>query len=108
MEADGGRIVVGVDGTPEARAAVAFALQEAARRGAVVAAVIAFDIPVDWGAVHGALPDPDWPTADEAHEAAEAEAAHIVDVVRADMSGDLPAPPPVAISAVPGAPADVL
>lgn len=57
------RIVVGLDGSPGARAA----LGEAARRDAVVEAITAFETPVDWPAVHG-LHDPDWPTVDQARD----------------------------------------
>jgi nucleotide-binding universal stress UspA family protein len=41
-------IVVGVDGSPHSRVAVRYALAEAARRGARVVAVRAFEMPETW------------------------------------------------------------
>lgn len=44
------RIVVGVDGSEHARMALAFAVEEAARRGATVEAVYAYAPPAYWAA----------------------------------------------------------
>lgn len=105
------RIVVGLDSSPGARAALAFALGEAARRDAVVEAITAFETPVDWPSVHG-LHDPDWPTVDQARDAAAVDAARIVDEVVSEVPTDSGGPPavpvPVPVSAVAGSAAAVL
>jgi nucleotide-binding universal stress UspA family protein len=49
-----GRIVVGLDGSPGARAALAFALHDAARRTAAVEVVTAFDTAETLAALCGA------------------------------------------------------
>ena len=47
--ADTGRVVVGVDGSPGARAALAWAMADAARRGARLQVVSAFPVEIYWG-----------------------------------------------------------
>lgn len=53
-EQRGPRVVVGVDGSPGSRAALLFALQDAARRGVPVEAVIAYRPPDYWVDVYAA------------------------------------------------------
>jgi nucleotide-binding universal stress UspA family protein len=58
----GGRIVVGVDGSESSRAALAWAVREAALTGATVDAVHAWQVPVPYGYGYGyamILPVPD-------------------------------------------------
>ena len=47
--ADSVRVVVGVDGSPGARAALVWAMADAARRGAAVEVVSAFPVEIYWG-----------------------------------------------------------
>ena len=47
--ADAVRVVVGVDGSPGARAALVWAMADAARRGAAVEVVSAFPVEIYWG-----------------------------------------------------------
>ncbi len=55
----GGRIVVGVDGSPGSRDALAFALVAAARRGAGVEVVSTYPLPLPWaGGRPSVVPDP--------------------------------------------------
>lgn len=108
MTAPGSRIVVGVDHSPAARSALAYALREAVRRDAPVQVVTAAEVPVDWGAVHGARPDPaDWPSAEQVRAAAAVHAARVVDEVRTELAEDADIPPIVTVTAVlgPAAPA---
>lgn len=100
-----GRIVVGIDGTEHAAAALRWALEEAALRDATIEAVHA------WGAVPIAtVPDASiaplaWPASaevlDATRAAAERLAAQQVDEVARDDSR-------VTVSVVQGDPADVL
>lgn len=53
-----GRIVVGVDGSPAAARALAFALEEARRRDARVDAVLAYQQPVAYAGFEGAMVPP--------------------------------------------------
>lgn len=61
-----GTVVVGVDGSPESRAAVEFALREAARRQALLRAVAAVQLPEYWAIAYGTadLPTPEEVIAD--------------------------------------------
>ena len=61
-----GTVVVGVDGSPESRAAVEFALREAARRRALLRVVAAVQLPEYWTIAYGTadLPTPEEVIAD--------------------------------------------
>jgi nucleotide-binding universal stress UspA family protein len=56
-----GTVVVGVDGSPESRAAIEFALQEAMRRRAGVRVIAAAQLPEYWTIAYGTadLPSPE-------------------------------------------------
>jgi|APThiThiocy_cv2_1041547.scaffolds.fasta_scaffold18218_2 nucleotide-binding universal stress UspA family protein len=104
----GGRIVVGVDDSAGARAAVAFGLREAARRGARVEAVVSFLIPPYWPGPYG-LPAAVPPTPlDDIRAMACDVATRVVDEVRAGLAGELAPMPEVAVRAIGGHPAVVL
>jgi nucleotide-binding universal stress UspA family protein len=98
----GPRVVVGVDFSPGARAALLFALQDAARRGIPVEAVTAYRPPdywVDFYAI-GSTFQPD--------QARAAALEQLRDFV-AEVVPEGPQPPPqVHLRAVLGTPADVL
>ncbi len=51
-----GGVVVGVDGSPAARAALAFAVETATQRGAALRAVRVWQVPSLWGSSHHAAP----------------------------------------------------
>ena len=57
MTQSSGRIVVGLDGSPGGRAALAFALHDAARRGAAIEVVSAFDTAETLAALCGTTMD---------------------------------------------------
>jgi nucleotide-binding universal stress UspA family protein len=61
-----GNIVVGADGSPESRAAIEFAMHEAARRQAWVRVVAAAQLPEHWTIAYGTsdLPSPEEVLAD--------------------------------------------
>ncbi len=96
-------VVVGVDGSPESRMALRFALEDARRRGAQVKAVTAYLSPEYWAASYGlsALPTIEEVVEDNVIVAREALHAVVAD------APDL-ADVPVDIVALPGAPAKVL
>ena len=96
-------VVVGVDGSPESRAALRFALEDAHRRGAQVKAVTAYLSPEYWAASYGlsALPTIEEVVEDNVIVAREALQAV---VAGAPALADVP----VDIVALPGAPAKVL
>jgi nucleotide-binding universal stress UspA family protein len=102
------RIVVGLDGSTASRAALAFALREAARRGAAVEVVTAFEIPGYWDAIYRALPPEDGPSLIEARDAVCKEVDNVVEDVRASLADEMPQRPPVAVTAVGGSAADAL
>jgi nucleotide-binding universal stress UspA family protein len=77
-------IVVGVDGSESARAALRFALQEARLRSAAVRAVVAWQVPV--GAYEAALATGS--LGEELSGAAHDRLAHELDQV-ADVAGDV-------------------
>ncbi|OLT00458.1 hypothetical protein BJF90_35320 [Pseudonocardia sp. CNS-004] len=69
-------MVVGIDGSPGSRAALAYALRDAARRGAAVEAVAAFTPPdypgyETWAPLYGPIPVPVDQMRDEVRRAAE-------------------------------------
>lgn len=100
-EPRGPRVVVGVDGSPGARAALLFALHDAARRGLPVEAVGAYRVPDHWMDFYGV--NPYGPDAD--HAAA-------LERVRTFVAGVVPEgpqpPPPVTVRAELGSAADAL
>lgn len=102
------RIVVGLDGSTSSRAALAFALQDAARRGAAVEVVTAFEVPGYWDAIYRALPPDDGPSLDEARDAVRTEVDKVVDDVRASLVGEMPQLPPIAVTVIGGSAADAL
>lgn len=91
------RVVVGVDGSPESEAALAFALREAAAMGATVDAVAAYSLPDFWSHEYGATP----PTADEVRRRVRDSLTATIEAVRSRLPGDVR-------SAVPGIRAVVL
>jgi nucleotide-binding universal stress UspA family protein len=98
--ADRQRIVVGIDGSTGARAALAWALTEAARRGADLEVVTAFPVDFYWA-------DPfllDSGRIDGIRSDTEARARAAVESVRAEMS-PVPADVGVRVLVVAGAPA---
>jgi nucleotide-binding universal stress UspA family protein len=95
------RIVVGLDDSEAARAALGAALEMAGRWQARVDAVLAYEIAPFWGNVDEALAPPPEELGKQATERAE---AIVADVVGAREGGR----PPVRVVAVPGHPVDVL
>jgi nucleotide-binding universal stress UspA family protein len=103
-----GRVVVGIDGSPGSRAAVAYALREAALRGAAVEVVAAFlspDYPgVEyWAPMYGPPPVP----IDQVREELRSDAERMVQEVTAELAAETAAPP-VTVRAVVGGAADAL
>ena len=100
-EARGPRVVVGIDGSPGARAALLFALHDAVRRGLPVEAVGAYRPPDYWMDFYGVNPT----GPDQEHAAAvERVRTFVADVV---PDGPQP-PPPVTVRAELGSAADAL
>ena len=96
-------VVVGVDGSPESRVALRFALEDARRRGAKVKAVTAYLSPEYWAASYGVSVLP----------TIEAVVEDNVTVMRDALSSVVEETPalaevPVDLLALPGAPARVL
>jgi len=73
-----GDVAVGVDGSDGSRAALAYAMDEAARRGVGVHAITAYAGPDVWSTAEGLVPD-----AQVLHDAAQREVAGVVDEVSA-------------------------
>ena len=96
-------VVVGVDGSPESRAALRFALEDAHRRGARVKAVTAYLSPEYWAASYGLSALPTIEEVVEDNVIVAREALQTV-VAGAPALADVP----VDIVALPGAPAKVL
>jgi nucleotide-binding universal stress UspA family protein len=103
-----GRIVVGLDGSPGGRAALAFALHDAARRGAVVEVVTAFDTAETLAALCGTASFTAWSSTTDIADAAEAESSRTVAEVAAELAGRFAQLPPVTVTAVGGAAAHAL
>lgn len=96
-------IVVGVDGSAGARAALRYAFADAARRNARIRVVSAFDEPSYWAVAYGMSAPP--PPADVT-TGLEKAAWQVVDEVRAEQRG---APDvPVEVRALVGSPAKLL
>ncbi len=100
-QARGSRVVVGVDGSAGARAALLFAIEDAARRGVPVEAVIAHRPPevwMDFDAVGGVD-----------HGQAEAEAVQRAETFIGEVLREVPEPHPgIHVTAVLGSAADGL
>lgn len=99
------RVVVGLDDSPGGRAALAFAVHDAARRGTGVDAVAAFEAPEYWAATFGGLHARPVPAIDDVRAAVRAHAERIVAEVCGPFDGSVP---PVAVTAVAGAAGEVL
>lgn len=109
MEQASGRIVVGMDGSPGGRAALDFALRDAARRGAAVEVVAAFELPEYWAAfyeVPGGLIAGS--AVEEVRDALRREIDVMVEEVSAELAGDVGELPPVTVTVVGGGSADAL
>jgi nucleotide-binding universal stress UspA family protein len=105
MEQERGRIVVGVDGSPASRAALAHAIRDAARRGAAVEVVTAFAPPEYWVPLYG---PPNFPV-DEVRDGVRREAEDVAREVIEQLRGeDLPQMPQVSVEAVAGGAAKAL
>ncbi|OLT16118.1 hypothetical protein BJF78_15370 [Pseudonocardia sp. CNS-139] len=100
MEHTQRRVVVGVDGSAGSRAALRYALEDAARRGAAVEVVGAFAVPDYWAGYYALPPE----SVEQIQDGLRAQTRQVVDeVVR-----DLPAAPPVGVTIVPGPAAQAL
>jgi nucleotide-binding universal stress UspA family protein len=105
MELQRGRVVVGVDGSRGSRAALAFALHDAARRGASVHVVAAFAPPEYWVPLYG----PPAVSLDDVREGVRRDGENIVREVTEELRGEnLPQMPEVTVTAVPGGAARAL
>jgi nucleotide-binding universal stress UspA family protein len=103
-----GRIVVGLDGSPGGRAALAFALQDAARRAAAVEVVTAFDTAETLTSLCGTASFTAWSSATGIADAVETESSRTVAEVAAELAGRIAQLPPVTVTAVGDAPAHAL
>ena len=100
-QARGPRVVVGVDGSAGARAALRFAVEDAVRRGAPVEAVTAHRPPEAWMDFDA--------IGDFEYDRAEAEAVQRAETFIAEVLRDIPEPhPEIHVTAVLGAAADAL
>ncbi|MDP9427862.1 MAG: universal stress protein [Actinomycetota bacterium] len=100
-QARGARVVVGVDGSAGARAALRFAVEDAVRRGVPVEAVIAHRPPEAWMDFDG--------IGDVEYDRAEAEAVERAETFIAEVLREVPEPHPVIhVTAVLGSAADAL
>lgn len=99
-----GTVVVGVDGSPGSRAAIEYALEDAARRGARLRVVVAAQLPEYWAMAYGMVAPPPIP---EIVAGAQAAAQQVVDEVLAARP-DLASRVEVSVDARAGAPGRVL
>lgn len=99
------RIVVGVDGSPGARAALEYALRDAARRDASVEVVAAYAPPEYWAPFYGVEPAI---SAEDVRERVREDTAETVGAVTGQLAEALPRMPPVTITASAGVAADAL
>jgi nucleotide-binding universal stress UspA family protein len=97
-------VVVGVDGSPGSRAALEFAMAEAARRGALLRVVAAVTLPQFWGTSYGMYVPP--PPGDIVGDIRK-ETRRFVDEVVADRS-DPAGTVPISIEAHAGRAGEVL
>jgi nucleotide-binding universal stress UspA family protein len=105
MDTDAGaRIVVGVDGSPGAQAALRFALADAARRGARLLVLAVAQMPEYWATAYGTTaPLPLDDILDGVRTMAQREVDALV-AAHPDVAGRVP----ITVEARHGAPADVL
>lgn len=104
LDHERGHIVVGVDGSSGSRSALAFALQDAARRKATVTVVAAFAPPDFWVPLHG-VPQI---SLDEIRDGMQCHVERTVAEVTEKLRGELGQIPPVTIRVVAGSAAQVL
>jgi nucleotide-binding universal stress UspA family protein len=105
MDAEGtGTIVVGVDGSPEARTALEYAFEEAALRGARLRVVSAGQIPEYWAMAYGLTAPPPVATIVDGVRSAVQEMVDEVAAARPAQAGRVP----VSVHVRAGAAADVL
>ena len=97
-------VIVGVDGSPAARAALEYALEEAARRNAPLRVVAAVALPEFWASYYGELVPP--PPSDIVTEARK-EAQRFVDEVVA-ARGDVAPGVSISVEARAGRPGEIL
>jgi nucleotide-binding universal stress UspA family protein len=108
MTQPSGRIVVGLDGSPGGRAALAFALHDAARRAAAVEVVTAFDTAETLAALCGTASLTAWSSTTDLADAVGTESSRTVAEVTAELAGRLAQLPPLTVTAVAGAVAPAL
>ena len=99
------RIVVGMDGSPGARAALEYALRDAARRDASVEVVSAYAPPEWWAPFYGVVPAI---SLEDVGERIREDADETVRAVTGQLAEALPQMPPVTITASAGVAADAL
>jgi nucleotide-binding universal stress UspA family protein len=104
VDQERGHIVVGVDGSSGSRSALAFALEDAARRKATVEVVAAFAPPDFWVPLYG-VPQV---SLDEIRDGMQRHVERAVEEVTEKMRGRLGQIPPVTISVVAGSAVHVL
>jgi nucleotide-binding universal stress UspA family protein len=108
MSGSSGLVVVGVDDSPTSRAALRFALEDAARRGARVDVVAAFRLPEHgWGLDPGAIAGSLDRAVSDIHGAVRLRVRGIVDEVLTEMTDDDVAPP-VTVLAIGGSAGEAL
>jgi nucleotide-binding universal stress UspA family protein len=101
----GPRVVAGVDGSEGSKAALRFAMEDAARRGVPVEAIVAYRPPDYWTDLNVVgVTEIDRLRA-RLRTDAEARVHALVDAVKADLPGQAPE---VTVRAVHGSPSDVL
>jgi len=108
MDGRSALVVVGVDDSAGGRAALRFALQDAARRAARLDVVTAFPVPDpnEWGPEGAGIAGRVQPTPAQVHDAVRARAREIVDE---ELAGRVVAdPPPVTVLAVAGGAGEAL
>ncbi len=99
-----GTVVVGVDGSPTARAALEYALEDAARRGARLRAVVAAQLPEYWATAYGMVAPPPVPEIVEGARQAAQQAVDEVLAARPDLASRVA----VSVEARAGVPGHVL
>ena len=101
----GPRVVVAVDGSTGSKAALVFALEDAARRGVPVEAVIAYHVPELWLDYNLQSSSEEERLHDSLRSQHEERVRAVVDEVAREFAGDLPE---VRVRAAAGSPAEVL
>jgi nucleotide-binding universal stress UspA family protein len=108
MRQTSGRVVVGLDSSPGGREALAFALQDAARRGAAAEVVVAFDTAETLAALCGAPVESIGRSTEEIHDAVYKAAAGTVEELTDEVAATSGHAPSVTITAVGGGAATTL